>query len=101
MPKLPKFEFSPPTATVIFMDLLLTPDLDEFVSEQARRHGFSTGSDFVVQLIANHKERESHGWDWLYEQLRPGIEADESQFHPETAEDVIRRGKARMSSGNG
>ncbi|MFT4688637.1 MAG: antitoxin ParD1/3/4 [Limisphaerales bacterium] len=80
------------------MELSLTPELDEFVREQVRQRGLASGPEYVSQLISAQRERETHDWDWLHKQLRPGIEADESQFHSETADDVIRRGKARLSA---
>ena len=79
------------------MELTLTPELDAFVREQARQHGFASGPAYVAGLISAERERETRDWDWLHEHLRPGIEADESEFHCETAADVIRRGKARLS----
>jgi len=79
------------------MEIALTPELDEFVREQARQHGFASGKEYVAQLISAELEKETHDWNWLHGQLRPGIDADESEFRTETAADVIRRGKARLS----
>ncbi len=80
------------------MELSLTPELDEFVRQQAQEHGFPSGSEYVAQLICAERDRENHDWTWLHEQIRPGLEADESEFRSETAEQVIQRGMMRLGN---
>ncbi len=78
------------------MEIILPPDLNQFTADQAKHHGFASAAEYVADLIAKQRERESRGWDWFADHLRKGVEADESEFHNETAIDVINRGKARM-----
>lgn len=41
------------------MELGLPPALQAFVDEQAARHGFAEGSDYVEDLIRKQRDREA------------------------------------------
>lgn len=51
----------------------------------------------VTGRLQDHIRQQTgdDAWDWLKQQLEPGLRADEEEFREISAEDVIRRNKTK------
>ncbi|MCP4347703.1 MAG: type II toxin-antitoxin system ParD family antitoxin [Desulfobacterales bacterium] len=81
--------------------ILISGKLRKFIEEQAGPDGlYESASEYVRDLIRrDYQHQEGHKWDWLMDQLRPGIKADESEFVPFDPEDIIETTK-KEKTGN-
>jgi len=54
---------------------------------------------FVTDLIRRDRERdEQRKWAWLRSELKPGLQADESEFVPLDADSIIKEARARRKA---
>jgi putative addiction module CopG family antidote len=62
----------------------VTGKLRRFIEEQTSSCGlYESASEYVRdQIRRDHQRQEERKWIWLMDQLRPGMEADESEFVP-------------------
>jgi antitoxin ParD1/3/4 len=77
------------------VNVRITGKLRQFIEEQASPNGlYESASEYVRDLIRrdyqHHQERK---WRWLMDQLRLGMEADESEFASLDPEEIIRTAK--------
>ena len=75
------------------INVRVTGELRKFVNFQTGVKGvYETPSEYIRDLIRRDKEHdENEGWSWLVNHLQEGIEADESEFTPVSAQQVIER----------
>ena len=75
--------------------------LGRLIEEQASPNGlYESASEYVRDLIRRDYQRhEERKWSWLMDQLRPGMEADESEFVPLDPEEIIKAAK-KEKAGN-
>ncbi len=83
------------------VNVRITGKLRRFVEEQASSNGlYESASEYVRDLIRrDYKRQEERKWSWLMDQLRPGMEADESEFVPLEPEEIIKAAK-KEKTGN-
>ena len=77
------------------VNVRITGKLLRFIEEQASPDGlYESASEYVRDLIRRDYQREEERkWSWLLDQLRPGMEADESEFVPLDPEEIIKTAK--------
>ena len=65
------------------------------IEEQTSPNGlYESASEYVRDLIRRDCQRlEERKWTWFMDQLRPGMEADESEFVFFDPEEIIRVAK--------
>ncbi len=75
--------------------------LGRLIEEQASPSGlYESASEYVRDLIRrDYQRQEERKWSWLMDQLRPGMEADESEFVPLDPEEIIKAAK-KEKAGN-
>jgi Arc/MetJ-type ribon-helix-helix transcriptional regulator len=56
---------------------------------------YENASEYIRALIRDDLKAHSQTWEWLAQKLESGMTADESDFVTVSAEDVIRRNRAR------
>ena len=83
------------------VNVRITGKLRRFIEEQASPIGlYESTSEYVRDLIRRDYQRhEERKWGWLMDQLRPGMEADESEFVPLDPEEIIKVAK-KEKAGN-
>ena len=83
------------------VNVRITGKLRRFIEEQAGPDGlYESASEYVRDLIRrDYQRQEERKWSWLIDQLRPGMEADESQFVPFHTEEIIKTAK-KEKAGN-
>ena len=83
------------------VNVRITGKLRRFVEEQASPSGlYESASEYVRDLIRrDYQRQEKRKWSWLMDQLRPGMEADESEFVPFDPEEIITAAK-KEKAGN-
>jgi antitoxin ParD1/3/4 len=69
--------------------------LRRFIEEQAIPNGlYESAGEYVRDLIRrDYQRQEERKWSWLMDQLRPGMEADESEFVPLDPKEIIKAAK--------
>ena len=74
------------------INVRITGKLRNFITQQTSPNGlYESASEYVRDLIRRDYERqEERKWRWLMDQIRPGMEADESEFVPLDAEEIIK-----------
>lgn len=85
------------------VNVRITGKLRRFIEEQASLNGlYESTSEYVRDLIRrDYQRQEERKWSWLMDQLRPGMEADESEFvtlDPEEIIDTAKKEKAGNAS---
>ena len=77
------------------VNVRITGKLRRFIEEQASINGlYESASEYVRDLIRrDYQRQEKRKWNWLMDQLRPGMEADESEFVPLDPEEIINAAK--------
>ena len=77
------------------VNVRITGKLLRFIEEQASPDGlYESASEYVRDLIRrDYQRQEERKWSWLLDQLRPGMEADESEFVPLDPEEIIKTAK--------
>jgi len=69
-------------------------ELKTHLLRQVRDSGrFATVSDYVRDLIQRDLDSQAELQDWYDRHLKPGIDANQSEFVAVSAEEVIRRNK--------
>lgn len=74
------------------INVRVTGKLRKFIMEQTGPDGlYESASEYVRDLIRrDYHLREERKWRWLMDQLRPGMDADESEFVDFDAEEIIK-----------
>ena len=74
------------------VNVRFTGKLRRFNEEHTSPRGLlESASEYVRDLIRwDYQRQEERKWSWLMDQLRPGIEADESEFVPLDPEEIIK-----------
>ncbi len=77
------------------VNVRITGKLRRFIEEQAGINGlYESASEYVRDLIRrDYQRQEEQKWSWLVDQLRPGMQADESEFGPLDPEEIIKAAK--------
>jgi antitoxin ParD1/3/4 len=77
------------------VNVRITGKLRRFIEEQTSPNGlYESASEYVRDLIRrDYQRQEERKWSWLKDQLRPGMEAEESEFVPLDPEEIIRAAK--------
>lgn len=73
------------------MQVSINKEFDQFISEQAASKQFGSADNYIHELLSREVRREALGWDWLREQIGPGMEAAPEEFISVSAEEVIAR----------
>ena len=83
------------------VNVRISGKLRRFIEEQAGPNGlYESASEYVRDLIRrDYQWQEERKWSWLIDQLRPGMEADESEFIAFDPEEIIQTAK-KEKSGN-
>ena len=83
------------------VNVRITGKLRRFIEEQASPNGlYESASEYVRDLIRrDYHRQEERKWSWLMDQLRPGLEADESEFVPLDPEEILKAAK-KEKAGN-
>ena len=77
------------------VNVRITGKLRRFIEQQASPNGlYESASEYVRDLIRrDYQRQEARKWSWFVDQLRPGLEADESEFVPLDPEEIIKAAK--------
>ena len=77
------------------VNVRITGKLLRFIEEQASPDGlYESASEYVRDLIRrDYQRQEERKWSWLLDQLRPGMEADASEFVSLDPEEIIKTAK--------
>ena len=77
------------------VNVRITGKLRRFIEEQAGPNGlYESASEYVRDLIRrDYQLQEERKWSWLIDQLRPGMEADQSEFAVFDPEEIIKTAK--------
>ena len=83
------------------INVRVTGKLKRFIMEQTSQSGlYESASEYVRDLIRrDYHLHEARKWRWLMDQIRPGAEADETEFVPLDAEEIIKAAK-KEKAGN-
>ncbi len=83
------------------VNVRITGKLRRFIEKQAGPDGlYESASEYVRDLIRrDYQRQEERKWSWLIDQLRPGMESDESEFLPFDQEEIINTAK-KEKAGN-
>ena len=73
------------------VNVRVTGKLRRFIEGQTSSSGlYESASEYVRdQIRRDHQRQEERKWIWLMDQLRPGMEADESEFVPLDSKGII------------
>jgi antitoxin ParD1/3/4 len=82
------------------VNVRISGKLRRFIEEQAGPDGlYESASEYVRDLIRrDYQLQEERKWSWLIDQLRPGMEADESAYIAFDPEEIIQAAKKEKSS---
>lgn len=70
--------------------------LQAHVQQQIGEDGlYENASEYIRALIRRDLQTRDEAWEALAKELAPAMRADDSEFVPVTADDVIRRNKRR------
>ena len=77
------------------INVRVTGKLRKFIMEQTNSTGlYESASEYVRDLIRqDYYRQENRRWRWFMDQVRPGIESDESEFVAFDAEEMIKAAK--------
>lgn len=77
------------------INVRVTGKLRDFINRQIGEDGlYESASEYIRNLIRLDYERnEAQKWNWLHEQLSPGIKADESEFVNFNPDKIIAKAK--------
>ena len=72
-------------------------ELQRFIQNRISASGlYSSASEYIRDLVRHDYEREEQRkWQWLREELKAGVEADESEFVALDADSIITEAKKR------
>jgi antitoxin ParD1/3/4 len=79
------------------VNIRITGKLKDFIAKQIGLNGlYESASEYIRDLIRRDYElHEDHKWTWLYNQLKDGMTADDSEFDDFDPEDIVRQAKKR------
>ncbi|PHS17659.1 MAG: transcriptional regulator [Blastopirellula sp.] len=70
----------------------LQGDLHSHLQQQIGENGlYENASEYIRSLIRKDLKNQTESWQWLSQELEAGLRADESDFVPVSAQDVIHR----------
>lgn len=70
--------------------------LQAHVQQQIGEDGlYENASEYIRALIRRDLQTRDEAWEALAKELAPAMRADDSEFVPVTADDVIRRNQRR------
>ena len=69
----------------------INKEFDQFISEQAASKQLGSVDNYINELLSREVRKEALGWDWLREQIGPGMEAAPEEFKSVSADEVIAR----------
>ena len=77
------------------VNVRISGKLRHFVNERSGPDGlYESASEYVRDLIRrDYQRQESRKWSWLVDQLRPGMNAEESEFVDFDPESIIATAK--------
>jgi len=83
------------------VNVRITGKLRRFIEEQVSSSGlYESASEYIRDLIRqDYQQQEKRKWSLLVDQLRLGMEADESEFVPLDPEEIIKAAK-KEKAGN-
>jgi antitoxin ParD1/3/4 len=72
-------------------------ELQRFVQSKTEGDGlYTSASEYIRDLVRRDYERsEESNWRWLREELKRGATADESEFVPLDASEILKEAKAQ------
>ena len=75
-------------------------ELQRFVQSKTEGDGlYTSASEYIRDLVRRDYERsEESNWRWLREELKPGATADESEFVPLDASEILKEAKAQRKA---
>ena len=74
------------------VNVRVTGDLRNHLQQQIGQYGlYENASEYIRDLIRRDLKDRKTAWEWLRQELEPGLRADDSLFIHVTAADVIRR----------
>ena len=75
------------------VNVRISGKLQDFVNQQIGPDGlYESVSEYIRELIRqDYQKREESKWNWLHQQLAPGLAAQTDEFKKVTAEEVIKR----------
>lgn len=81
------------------VNLKFTGELEQFIENRINVSGlYTSASEYIRDLVRHEYEREEERkWAWLREELRPGMEADESEFVDCDVDRILKEAKARRA----
>lgn len=73
--------------------------LQQFIHQRVGGSGlYSSASEYIRDLVRrDYEKEEERKSEWLREQLRAGASADESEFIPLDADELLQKAKARKT----
>ena len=82
------------------VNVRISQKLRQFINEQAGPDGlYESASEYIRDLIRrDYQRQESRKWSWLLDQLRSGMNADESEFVAFDPEEIIEIAKKDKTS---
>ena len=74
--------------------------LERFIHERVEGTGvYSSAGEYIRDLVRRDFEREEERkWGWLRDELKAGVEAEESDFVPLDAAALLLKAKARRDA---
>jgi putative addiction module CopG family antidote len=74
------------------VNVRVTGDLRNHLQQQISQFGlYENASEYIRDLIRRDLKDRKAAWEWLRQELEPGLRANENQFIKVTAADVIKR----------
>jgi len=75
-------------------------ELDRFVRSRVSEDGlYNSASEYIRDLVRrDYEQEEEKKWKWLEAELKPGMEADRSEFVPLDVEKIIAEAKRRKKA---
>lgn len=77
------------------VNIRISGKLRNFIMKQTGIDGlYESASEYIRDLIRKDYElKEEHKWNWLYHQLKDGMNADESEFVSFDSDEIIALAK--------
>lgn len=82
------------------VNVRFTGELQRFIQERTGDSGlYSSASEYIRDLVRrDYLREEQRKWHWLRKELRPGMEASESEFVPLGVDSLLSEAKDRRST---
>ena len=79
------------------VNVRFTGELQRFIQERTGDSGlYSSASEYIRDLVRrDYLREEQRKWHWLRNELRPGMEASESEFEPLDVDSLLSEAKDR------